>query len=305
MIAGPDVTYKASTHPLLDIGFVVDNFDRTGPFMFSLVTSDWRLAYRAAFEADGLTYSPVSVDAEITTRGGPIPLAAWINRHKPTIFLDGDRMITADDRLLAPPHTIEPYDRASLRVLDWSGVDIQKESQRAERRSDSIQAHMSKYLQETESFDVLLDDDRANEAADLVGLSVVGTELHVTLVHCKFSTEPTPGARVKDLYELCGQAMRGAKWRQQGAIPLLFHLDRRARDYASSRGRSPFEVGGIEELFRIREVAPQMRPRFHTVVVQPGLSAAGSTAEQLRLIAGAHSYVHAVTHGSFTVYCSP
>jgi hypothetical protein len=40
------------------------------------------------------------------------------------------------------------------------------------------------------------------------------------------------------LYELCGQAMRSAKWRQQGAQPLLFHLDRRARDSAATRGRS-------------------------------------------------------------------
>jgi hypothetical protein len=58
---------------------------------------------------------------------------------------------------------------------------------------------MSRYLQATQSFDVLLDDDRANEAADLVGLEVVGGELHITLVRCKFSSESTPGARVADL----------------------------------------------------------------------------------------------------------
>jgi len=56
---------------------------------------------------------------------------------------------------------------------------------------------------------------------NVLGLAIQGTELHVTLVHCKYSSEPTAGARVTDLYELCGQAMRGAKWRQQGAIPLL------------------------------------------------------------------------------------
>jgi len=304
LVAGPEVTYDNGTHPLLDIGFVVDDFGREGPFRFSLVTEDWKLAYSAEFEDQGLTYVPASADAEVATRAGSIPLAAWINRHKPTMFLDGDRMITADDRLLAPPHDVEPYDRSHLKALDWNGVDIQKESQRVERRGDSIQAYMSRYLQATQSFDVLLDDDRANEAADLVGLEIVGGELHITLVHCKFSTESTPGARVADLYELCGQAMRGAKWRQQGAQPLLFHLDRRARDYAATRGRSPFEIGDIEELFRIREVAPQMRPQFHTVIVQPGLSTAVSTPEQLRLIAGAHSYVQAITHGSFTVYCS-
>lgn len=86
--------------------------------------------------------------------------------------------------------------------------------------------------------------------------------------------------------------------------PLLNHLDRRARSFRARTGVSPFEAGSIEELYRIRELAPQLRPRLHTVLAQPGLSASACTEEHLRLLAGAETYVHALTRGTFTVYCS-
>lgn len=69
--------------------------------------------------------------------------------------------------------------------------------------------------------------------------------------------------------------------------------------------RSPYEVGDIHGLYRIREQAPTLRPRFHTILAQPGLSAAAATDEHVRLLAGADAYVRAVTRGTFEVYCSP
>jgi hypothetical protein len=97
--------------------------------------------------------------------------------------------------------------------------------------------------------------------------------------------------------------MRGAKWRQHGAVPLLAHLDRRAQNAFARTRVSPYEVGSIEDLFRIRERAAQLRPRFHTILAQPGLSAQAATEEHLRLIAGAESCVRAVTRGSFEAVC--
>lgn len=256
-------------------------------------------------EPGGLTYAPLAGDAEVASRPSPVPMRTWINKNKPTLFLDGDRMITDEDRLLAPRTDLPPFPRDRLQVISWEGVDIRVESQGPQRRADSIQARMSAHLRAGQDFDVLLDDDRAGEAADLVGLAIHGTELHVTLVHCKYSSESTAGARVADLYELCGQAMRGAKWRQQGAILLLQHLDRRAQAAFARTGTSPYEAGTLSDMFRIRELAPQLRPRFHTVLAQPGLSVAWATGEQLRLLAGAESYVRAVTRGTFDVICSP
>jgi superfamily II DNA or RNA helicase len=293
---------------LTDAEFRIDDHRAEGPLRFSVVTPSWEIAYEGNFGATGVHYRPLGAgDAEVETgRGVTLPLSAWLNDHKPTLFLSGDRMITGDDRLLAPRTELPPYPRDALRTLDWTsnGVDITVESQGPERKQHSIQAYMARYLSENQTFDILIDDDRSGEAADLVGVRIEKGDLHVTLVHCKYSSQPTPGARLADLYEVCGQAMRGARWRDNGALPLLEHLDRRAGAYERRTGGSAFEKGDRHVLFRIRQQAPQLFPRVTTLVVQPGLSVAASTDEQLRLIAGAASYVQSVTKGGFEVYGS-
>jgi hypothetical protein len=167
-----------------------------------------------------------------------------------------------------------------------------------------VEAHVAAHLRAEQTFDVLIDDDRSGEAADLVGLHVEGDQLVVTLVHCKFSTSDQPGGRVADLYEVCGQAMRGAKWRSNSLEPLFTHLDRRVRAYHRRTGGSAFEVGDLAALLRLAGRAPQLYPRIVTVIAQLGMSAAASTSEQLRLLAGAEAYVRAVTKGAFRVLTS-
>ncbi|MEU6381496.1 DEAD/DEAH box helicase family protein [Streptomyces sp. NPDC046909] len=301
---GPQISYAGTTYPAVDVALEVADHTPTGPFRIRLATPAWKIGYTADFTVNGLTYTPDEGDGHVRSGIHEYALQEWINRNKPTLFLAGDKMITAEDRLLAPRKDLDPFDRRRLTILDWTGVNIRKESQSPTRDPDSIQAYVSAHLQQADAFDVLIDDDRAYEAADLVGLKIQGDELVVTLVHCKYSSEPTPGGRLDDLYELCGQAVRGAKWRQDHLRPLLNHLDRRTRSFRARTGVSPFEVGSIEELYRIRELAPQLRPRIRTVLAQPGLSAAACTEEHLRLLAGAETYVHALTRGAFVVYCS-
>ncbi|MFE9859196.1 hypothetical protein [Streptomyces sp. NPDC005780] len=127
----------------------------------------------------------------------------------------------------------------------------------------------------------------------------------MTLVHCKYSSKPTPGRRLDDLYEVCGQAMRGAKWRRGNALPLLDHLHSRAVQYTQRNSSiSPYEVGGPKALFAIRDQARLLRSRFHTIIAQPGLQASKATNEQLLLLAGAEKFVRETSAGDFTVYCS-
>ena len=288
---------------LTDVGFRVDDYSTTGPFTFSVCTPTWEVAYTAVVGGTGVHYCAAAAEVQVESRGGEVPLSTWFNNHKPTLFLSGDRLITSEDRLLEPRTELAPYDRALLKPLPWDGVDITVESQRETRLENSIQHYMSQYLQANQTFDVLIDDDRSGEAADLVGLRIDGNDLLVTLVHCKYSKRSTAGHRLADLYEVCGQATRGARWRDHGTLPLLSRLDRRTREYGGKR-RSTFEVGDRETLLTIHERAPLLFIRFATVIAQPGLSSEQSSDEQLRLIAGAQSYVQAVTKGSFTVYCS-
>lgn len=301
------VTYNESGVPLTDAGLRIDDYGVDGPLRFSVVTPTWELPYEGRFSSTGIHYRALGDDATVEGgRGSIVPLSTWLNNHKPTLLLSGDRLITGGDRLLAPRTELPPHPRDHLRSLDWTtgGVDITVESQGPDRRKDSVQAFMARYLAENQTFDVLIDDDRSGEAADLVGIRVCGGDLHVTLVHCKYSSKPEAGSRLADLYEVCGQAMRGARWRDNAALPLLEHLDRRAVGYMRRFGGSAFEIGDREALFRIRQQAPLLFPRFTTIIAQPGLSIRSASDEQLRLIAGAASYVQTVTKGGFEVYGS-
>ncbi|MGW5883162.1 hypothetical protein [Streptomyces koyangensis] len=302
------LTYDDHSYPLTAVDFEVDDYSPTGPFLFSLTTPAWRVGYEADYGAKGLVYRPRQKDAVVIGGGRtaqPQQLEEWLNSHRPDLFLEGDRLIDEEGRLFAPRYTRRPYDPALLTPLEWEGVDLSKESQRPERRTDSIQYYTSAHLRVCGSFDVLLDDDGSGEAADLVGLRVDGRYLDVTLVHCKYSSKSTPGTRLDDLYEVCGQAMRGAKWRRQNGLRLLDHLADRATKYLRRNpGVSPYEIGGRKELFTIRDQAHLLRPRFHTVIAQPGLQAGQATDEQLLLLAGAEKFVRDVSAGDFTVYCS-
>ena len=301
------VTYNESGVPLTDAGLRIDDYGVDGPLRFSVVTPTWELPYEGRFSSTGIHYRALGDDATVEGgHGSTVPLSTWLNNHKPTLLLSGDRLITGGDRLLAPRTALPPYPRDHLRSLDWTtgGVDITVESQGPDRRKDSVQAFMARYLEENQTFDVLIDDDRSGEAADLVGIRVCGGDMHVTLVHCKYSSKPEAGSRLADLYEVCGQAMRGARWRDNAALPLLEHLDRRAVGYMCRFGGSAFEIGDREALFRIRQQAPLLFPRFTTIIAQPGLSIRSASDEQLRLIAGAASYVQTVTKGGFEVYGS-
>jgi hypothetical protein len=103
---------------------------------------------------------------------------------------------------------------------------------------------------------------------------------------------------------VCGQAIRSAKWRQSGVEPLLNHLDRRSQNRFKKSGKDSYEIGDIDELYRLRERAHELLPRFRILIVQPGLSAKLVTSEQLQLLAGAEAYIKTVTAGTMEVYCS-
>jgi len=299
------VRRDGASYLITDTGFRVDDHGTTGAFRLTVVTPTWEVAYVGTVDRDGVHWAAVGEDAELLSRTThATPLAEWLNANKPTLFLAGDRVITDDDRLLDAAPNLQPFDARRLEILPWEGVDIRVESQGESRRQDSVQAYVARRLIAEGQFDVLIDDDRSGEAADLVGLRIEGNELVITLVHCKYSSGGSPGARVADLYEVCGQAMRGARWRDGGGLPLFNHLERRIRAFYGRTGRHPFEVGDIDELYRVATLAPQLYPRFVTIIAQPGLSAARSSREQLQLLAGAESYVQTITKGTMRVLVS-
>jgi hypothetical protein len=151
-------------------------------------------------------------------------------------------------------------------------------------------------------WDVVIDDDDTGEIADLVAIPPAGDRMIVALVHCKFSSNEKPGARVDDLYEVCGQAHRSAHHRQH-VQEMLDNLIRRERKRAGE-GRTGLLVGDDDTLLGLQDVVRRRRASFRIAIVQPGLSKKKATKNILRLLAVTDVYVSEVAQGTFETCCS-
>jgi superfamily II DNA or RNA helicase len=208
-------------------------------------------------------------------------------------------------------NTSPPYDATRIQVLDWNGVNIRKESQGRTKDQTSIQARVIRELTNRD-YSVIFDDDDSGEAADIVAIRLVGepsapTNINVEFYHCKYSSDDTPGQRVKDLYEVCGQAQKSISWisSPQKKTDIFTHLLRREAKRQDDGGPTRFQVGDWELLQTIREMSHLCAVRLSIHIVQPGVSKSQATREQLLLLAVTESYLMETRQVPFAVIASP
>lgn len=139
-------------------------------------------------------------------------------------------------------------------------------------------------------FDIIFDDDDAHECADVVAIKVDGERINVFLFHCKYSQKDDPGARLDDLYEVCGQAQRSIYWKGD-VVGMLQHLRNREESRLQRCGVSRFERGDDTILDQITRQCHYLQPEFTIFIVQPGLSKVRVTDGQLNLIAATELYL--------------
>jgi hypothetical protein len=126
----------------------------------------------------------------------------------------------------------------------------------------------------------------------------------IWLVHCKFSSDAAPGARVADLYELCGQAQKSARWRHHNSL-LFRHLLRRERNRSQIHALPGADhQSRAARTYRLEEAATLLRPELHVVIAQPGLSKASVSAPILQLLASTELYLRETASASLRVLCS-
>ena len=114
--------------------------------------------------------------------------------------------------------------------------------------------------------------------------------VQVTLHHCKYSSSDTPGARVKDLYEVCGQAQKSARWRDR-PNRMLIHMLKREKIRLEKGQTSRFEQGTAAFLKKLKANWQDYRYEFDVRIVQPGLSRSAVTEEGLHLLASVETYL--------------
>jgi hypothetical protein len=227
---------------IIDVELAITDHLDAGPIPFSVRTGDAELPYEAVIEDERLTHRPLGQEAYIVReRLDREPLSAYLDREGTTIWFEKEVLVEGPGVRYDLEREVPSIALDRLHALDWSGINIKRESQGPKRDPETVQARAATRLIELAEWDVVVDDDDTGEIADLVALRDEGNRLVVHLVHCKYSSNAEVGARLGDLYEVCGQAQRSAHHRQ-GIAAMVSNLIRRERN------RQKKEIEGLDKV---------------------------------------------------------
>ncbi|HBY02466.1 MAG TPA: type III restriction endonuclease subunit R [Rikenellaceae bacterium] len=237
----------------------------------------------------GFSYQIKDGKSVFIKRGNGVnePLEDYLLRD-PWILQYVDGSFSYNCFLIELPHTIGEFPAEQIESWDWSGVDISKESMGKSRETDTVQ--WRSFEQIKEQYDVIFNDDGPGEAADLVGLKIIEDKIHLGLVHCKYSGASTPGARINDLYEVCGQAQKTIRWKHAGISRLYGHLKGREARWQTDKC-SRFLKGSMSDLSNIKRRARTAQVVLSVSIIQPGLKRDTITPEMLRVIGSTFVYL--------------
>lgn len=230
---------------------------------------------------------------KILYRNEQILLNEFFENNPPIIwFADGSSL--EGNSYTKMNHTPNPYSKEKIKIWEWpSKINLKNESQGDEKDDTSIQYHAIEKLKK-KNYDIIFDDDAKGEAADIITIKVNEKDgiISIELFHCKFSSGDKPGARVKDLYELCGQTQKSIHWKDDFDLGDLFnHMLCRENDKLSKKGISRFETGNEQQLYQIIEKSKVYEKEFKINIIQPGLSKNKVSRPQLELLGVTENYL--------------
>jgi superfamily II DNA or RNA helicase len=290
-------------HPIseLDLELVTPTFD--GPLRFGILAEEESAELELEFfeDEEGPNYRfVVRAGGNVRVRRGERAEAEeaveFFYDNPPMIwFHDGSALEGNDFIPLKTTHP--PFDAARILDWDWTGTDIRKESQGEDKAIDSIQARVIRTLMNSD-YHMIIDDDGKGEAADVVTIKLIGdvaapSSIDIEFYHCKYSHGNAVGRRVDDLYEVCGQAQKSITWMSshEKRTDLFTHLLRREARRQEAEGISRYERGDSELLLTIREMSRLCPVTLKIYIVQPGLSKAMASPEQLELLSVTETYL--------------
>jgi superfamily II DNA or RNA helicase len=299
------VEFDGRRIPFFDVGLDLLNPAPGAPIRFKVFTDETAAAYELKFIEGKVAYQPTERDPSFWIGRRSLRLSEFFSVSHPIVRYEKDCFSKGDQLLRPRLRRLYTFNTQKILTWNWDGIDLTKESQTIAKREDSIQRRTIETVTcQTwdREYEIVFDDDAAGEAADVVCISSSKGKLEVDLFHCKYS-KGKPGERVKDLYEVCGQAQRSIKWREN--IERLFlHLLNREKDRMRKTGVSRFERGTFKQLQEIRIVARALVPEFRVFIVQPGLSKAQVSDDQRELLGTTELYLYETLGIQFGVIAS-
>lgn len=259
--------------------------------------------YELNITADQFKFSPIKyAGLKIRHRGKEMSFAEFFNQYPPRIkFVDQS---TLEGNYLVEINTskLPIFKDDKLIAFDWSNVDIHKESQGISRDKQSIQYAVIQHLIDSGEYSIIFDDDGAGEVADIVCFKEHDNIINIKLYHCKYAHGDKPGARVADLYEVCGQAEKSIKWCQNPPAIVERLL---AREYSRvEKGGTRLDLGTAQKLREIKNKMKKFPVKIDIAIVQPGIASTSITDDMRYLLSGTASYLMDTYSIDLKVICS-
>lgn len=192
-------------------------------------------------------------------------------------------------------------------IIKWNwkekGVNIKVESQGLNKKKDSIQYCVIKYLKSLNWYDVIFDDDNSGEIADVIAIKMENENLNFEFYHCKYSSKEKAGRRVSDLYEVCGQAEKSVEWKQD-MINVIDRMIKRENKRINDKKTSRFEEGDFEVLGEIKNRLKLYPASLKIFVVQPGVDGESITNEMHQVLMASRTYLQETYGIEMNLICS-
>ncbi len=210
----------------------------------------------------------------------------------------------------------QPFDRRKIKTIKWKKekVDIAYEygppvpikNSRCKENLISIHDFLTKYLIASEA-EVVFYDHASGEIADFITFKLSNNSLDIALYHVKGAktkgnpkskskSEPKAGARVGDVYEVTGQAVKSMAWLSKERLQKQIKY-RHAKKH-------PFKKGDMKTLDNLFAMADENNLPYKSeiYIVQPGLSRSkiAERRDILNILASADDYLtrcHCVKFG--------
>ncbi|MCJ7604191.1 MAG: DEAD/DEAH box helicase family protein [Desulfobulbaceae bacterium] len=263
-----------------------------------------RAKYRYAIT--GSTYSVNRVAGDIIyilSSNTRTELADYFSQEaSPAMYFEDGSKVFENLHIVRPEgFTIPHINSGSLEQVNWT-INIRSESQGEHKNPDSIQYAMLQHLMH-DGYWIIFDDDGPNEIADIVAFKDEGDVLAIEFYHLKYSKEDTPGSRIADFYEVCGQVIKNCKW--VGELDnIINQLKKRERNRINRVAVSRIERGSYREFDLLKQHGSRLKKEYRFFIVQPGLDTANMSDDVAALLGATDLYVRETTGNGLKVFAS-
>lgn len=285
---------------LSNTDLILTNPSAGGDLLFSIVTPDKTVTFKLELY-ENTSDSPSYPDFRVIQQGSNkvevlygsknITGVNFFQTFIPTIwFADGSAL--SGNEFVELKQSINIFPKESIIELDWTGIDLSKESQGVSPKiKNSIQYKMIQDLLK-EDFDIIYDDDYSGEIADIVAVKLHPDKIAVNFYHLKFAIDGVVSSQIKNFYEVCGQAQKSIHWKHKSGKDFFNHLLRRETKTRTGNYCSRLEKGTIKDLEKFLSIAKNEIPiEFEMYIVQPGFSQAKATEEILTLLGVTENHI--------------